>query len=81
MEPLHWAFLWLGLLSVGFEPVRQALHNLGDAVGGVGGVGGLTNQYNPSAECNGYNTSNMATQPPCVPRAAWQNKKNDLVYC
>ena len=65
MEPLHWAFLWLGLLSVGFEPVRQALHNLGDAVGGVGGVGGLTNQYNPSAECNGYNTSNMATQPYC----------------
>ena len=65
MRPFHWAFLWLGLLSIGFEPVRQALFRLGDAVGGVGGVGGLTNQYNPSTECKGYNTSNIVTQPYC----------------
>ena len=41
-------FALLGLISVLYEPLRQALWRLGDEVGGVGGVGGLTNQFGSS---------------------------------
>ena len=52
MSPLYWGIGALGLLSVLFEPLREALWELGEAVGGVGGVGGLTNQYGPTPTCN-----------------------------
>jgi len=37
----------LALVSILYEPLRNALYTLGDEVGGVGGVGGLTNQFIP----------------------------------
>ncbi len=52
MSPLYWGIGALGLLAVLFEPLREALWELGEAVGGVGGVGGLTNQYGPTPTCN-----------------------------
>ena len=52
--PVGYGFAALGLISVLYEPLRQALWRLGDEVGGVGGVGGLTNQFGstPGTSCN-----------------------------
>jgi len=48
---LAYSFAPLLICSALFEPVRNALHSLGEEVGGVGGVGGLTNLWNPET-CN-----------------------------
>ena len=66
MTPVRWAFLWLGLLSLSYEPVRQAMYRLGDSLGGVGGVGGLTNQFTALPPmCNGRNITGETNVPYC----------------
>lgn len=43
-----WSFAkYMVLASAVYEPLRNALHRYGTAVGGVGGVGGLCNMGNP----------------------------------
>lgn len=58
MEPLWWGLLSIAIMSVAYEPVRLALFELGDEVGGVGGVGGLTNQFSSNDSDNSGTMSN-----------------------
>ncbi|CAE7406716.1 unnamed protein product [Symbiodinium necroappetens] len=47
MPSLASSVKYMLLASALYEPLRNALHNLGTNVGGVGGVGGLCNMGNP----------------------------------
>lgn len=44
---------YMVLASAVYEPLRNALHRFGTAVGGVGGVGGLCNMGNPG-DCQSF---------------------------
>ena len=58
------ALKYMLLGSALYEPLRKALHSLGDDVGGVGGVGGLCNLGSPEA-CDSLagRTGNYCFQP------------------